>query len=70
MKDTILATIIGLAVIFWFFAVDFGLWGGNPEGAFAKIKKLQAQVNTQAEQIEVLRTQVNQEGLCKLFLIM
>lgn len=46
--------------ILWNFAILFGLWGGNPEGCFVKIKNLQAQVEVQAEQIEVMRCQLGQ----------
>ena len=46
MKDNFIASALMVAFMLWNFCILFGLWGGNPEGAFVKIKKLEARIIT------------------------
>ena len=69
-------TLLAVSYIGLWLVVLWGLYGGNPQGCFVRIEKLQAQIeakpisidltplidiiNEQDKQIEILRTQVNQ----------
>jgi len=55
MKDETLAIVIGVVFILWQFCILFGIWGGNPEGCFLRIKNLKTQVEELQGQIEELQ---------------
>ena len=44
MKDEFLGAAIIVVFILWNFCILFGIWGGNPEGCYVKIAKLEARL--------------------------
>lgn len=51
-------TFLAVSYIGLWLVITFGFWGGNPEGCFTKIEKLQTKINEQDKRIKTLEWQV------------